>query len=142
MLGGYGRAGHCARDPERRGRGDEGIDGNICFGKTHRAIFGVKAGDKVSVAMIRGLRGVIEREGAEIGVFLTLTPPKKTMIAEAAAGQFEMEGFEPVPRLQIVTVEEALRLRDRAVRLPARRDDGFRKAAREEDGGRQGRLEL
>lgn len=50
------------------------------------------------------------------------------MIAEAAAGQFEMEGFEPVPRIQIVTVEEALALRD----------DAFKKAAREEDRGAQG----
>ena len=65
------------------------------------------------------------------------------MVAEAAAaGHHEMEGFEPVPRLQIVTVEEALRLRDRAVRLPARRDDTFRKAAREEDSRRQGTLDL
>ncbi|ROU02487.1 site-specific DNA-methyltransferase [Histidinibacterium lentulum] len=122
---------------------DRGIDGNIFFGKTGRAIVSVKAGDNVSVAMIRDLRGVIEREGAEIGIFLTLTEPKRTMLAEAAAaGQFEMEGFAPVPRLQVVSVEEALSLRDRAVRLPARRDDAFRKAAREEDRGAQGALDL
>lgn len=61
------------------------------------------------------------RQKAEIGIFLTLTEPKKTMVAEAAAaGQFQMEGFEPVPRIQIVSIEEALNLRDRAVRLPAR----------------------
>jgi site-specific DNA-methyltransferase (adenine-specific) len=47
-----------------------------------------------------------------------------------------------VPRLQIVTVQQALRLRDRAVRLPARRDDGFRRAAREEDRGAQGAFDL
>ena len=93
--------------------------------------------------MIRDLRGVIEREKAEIGIFLTLTPPTKPMITEAAAaGQFEMEGFSPVPRVQIVTVEEALELRDRAVRLPARRDDTFKKAAREEDKGAQGKLDI
>jgi site-specific DNA-methyltransferase (adenine-specific) len=74
--------------------------------------------------MVRDLRGVIEREKAEIGVFLTLTPPKATMTAEAAAaGLFEMDGFARVPRLQIVTIEQALALRDRAVKLPARRDD-------------------
>ncbi len=122
---------------------DKGIDGNIFFGKTSRAIVSVKAGDNVSVAMIRDLRGVIEREGAEIGIFLTLAEPKKTMVAEAAAaGQFTLEGFEPVPRIQIVTVAEALRLRDRAVRLPARRDDTFRQARREEDRGAQGALDL
>ncbi|WP_297771066.1 DNA methyltransferase [uncultured Roseovarius sp.] len=122
---------------------DRGIDGNVYFGKTHRAIVSVKAGDNVGVGMIRDLRGVIERERAEIGIFLTLTEPKKTMISEAAAaGQFEMEGFEPVPRIQIVTIEQALELRDRAVRLPARRDDAFKRAAREEDRGAQGALDL
>jgi hypothetical protein len=53
-----------------------------------------------------------------------------------------MEGFASVPRLQIVTIEEALALRDRAVRLPARRDDAFKRAAREEDRGAQGQLPL
>ena len=103
-----------------------------------------EAVDNVSVQMIRDLRGVIEREKAEIGVFLTLTPPKATMTAGGRGGGaiHEMEGFAPVPRLQIVTIEEALALRDRAVKLPARRDDVFKRAAREEAPERQGRLEL
>jgi site-specific DNA-methyltransferase (adenine-specific) len=122
---------------------DRGIDGNIWFGKTGRAIVSVKAGDTVGVSMIRDLRGTIEREGAEIGILLSLTPPKKTMIAEAAAaGQHELDGFAPVPRLQIVTVEDALALRDRAVQLPARRDDAFKRAAKEDDPGAQGSLGL
>jgi site-specific DNA-methyltransferase (adenine-specific) len=124
---------------------DKGIDGNIFFGTKHegRAIVSVKAGDNVGVAMIRDLRGVIEREGAGIGVFLTLTEPSKPMVTEAAgAGQYEMPGFAPVPRIQIVTIEEALKLRDRALRLPARRDDTFKRAAREEDRGAQGALDL
>ncbi len=122
---------------------DRGIDGNIYFAKTARAIVSVKAGDNVGVGMIRDLRGVIEREKAEIGVFLTWTERKKTMISEAAAaGQFEIEGFAPVPRIQVVTIAEALELRDRAVRLPLRRDDAFRKAAREEVVGAQGKFDL
>lgn len=122
---------------------DKGIDGNIYFGKTSRAIVSVKAGDNVSVAMIRDLRGVIEREKAEIGVFLTLTEPTKPMVAEAAAaGQYLSDDAAPVPRVQIVTVEEALRLRDRAVQIPLRRSDTFKKAAREEDKGAQGKLDL
>jgi len=48
----------------------------------------------------------------------------------------------PVPRLQIVTVAEAMHLRDRALRLPARRDDAFKRAAVEKDAGAQGRLNL
>ena len=122
---------------------DRGIDGNIYFAKTARAIVSVKAGDNIGVGMIRDLRGVIEREGAEIGVFLTLTEPKKTMITEAAAaGLFEMEGNDPVPRIQLVTIEDALTLRDRAVRLPLRRGDTRKKAPREEDQGRQSALDL
>jgi hypothetical protein len=35
-----------------------------------------------------------------------------------------------------------MRLRDRAVQLPARRDDAFKRAAREEAPGRQGRFDL
>ncbi len=64
------------------------------------------------------------------------------MIAEAAAaGQFEMDGFSPVPRIQIVSVAAALQLRDRAVRLPVQRDDAFKRAKREGGAG-QGRLDL
>ena len=53
-----------------------------------------------------------------------------------------MNDFAPVPRIQIVTVAAAMALRDRAVRLPARRDDGFRRAAAEVDARAQGRLDL
>ena len=77
---------------------DKGIDGNLWFGPKHqgRAIVSVKAGDNVQVNMIRDLRGVMMREGAGVGVFLTLTPPTKPMITEAAgAGQYEMDGLRP-----------------------------------------------
>ena len=53
-----------------------------------------------------------------------------------------MNDFAPVPRIQIVTIAAAMALRDRAVRLPARRDDGFRRAAREQDTRSQGALDL
>ncbi len=123
---------------------DKGIDGNIYFGPKSegRAIVSVKAGDNVGVSMIRDLRGVIEREGASVGIFLTLSEPSRPMITEAAgAGQFEMDGFSPVPRIQIVTIEQAMELRDRAVRLPAKFDN-FKKAVAEEDTSRQKALDL
>ena len=64
------------------------------------------------------------------------------MVTEAAgAGLCDVAGFGAVPRIQIVTIEQAMALRDRAVRLPAR-IDSFRKAAREEDGTRQQVLDL
>ncbi len=123
---------------------DKGIDGNIFFGaKTEgRAIVSVKAGDNVGVAMIRDLRGVIEREGADIGIFLTLTEPSRPMMTEAAgAGQAQVRGFGAVPRIQIVTIDAAMRLRDRAVRLPARLES-LKRAVREEDGTRQQAMDL
>ena len=56
--------------------------------------------------------------------------------------QYELHRLAPVPRLQIVTIEEAMRLRDRAVVLPARRDDTFKRAAKEVDKRAQGALDL
>ncbi len=41
-----------------------------------------------------------------------------------------------------MTVADAMRLRHRAVDLPARRGDTFARAAREEGPGRQGALDL
>ena len=124
---------------------DKGIDGNLFFGAKHegRAIVSVKAGDNVGVAMIRDLRGVIEREGAGIGVFLTLAEPSRPMVTEAAgAGQFVLPGTDmAVPRIQIVTVEQAMALRDRAVRLPLAREN-LKRAAKEVDKGAQGALDF
>ena len=56
--------------------------------------------------------------------------------------QYELHRLAPVPRIQIVTIEEAMRLRDRAVLLPARRDDTFKRAAKEVDKRAQGALDL
>ena len=55
------------------------------------------------------------------------------MLAEAAgAGQFAEEGFAPVPRVQIVTIEGA------TAPCTCRPDDAFKRAAREEAPDRPG----
>ena len=54
---------------------------------------------------------------------------------------YELPGFAPVPRIQIVTIAQALALRDRAVRLPLAQDS-FKRAAKEVDGTQQGALDL
>ena len=66
------------------------------------------------------------------------------MITEAAgAGLYEVPGYAgSVPRIQIVTLEQAMALRDRAVKLPALRQDSFKRAARKEDTTSQGRRDL
>lgn len=98
---------------------DRGIDGRLYFhdepegGKTKQIIFQVKSG-KPKVTELRDLRGVVERERAAIGVYITLENPTKAMVKEAASagyyhstwnlGDSEMQ----FPRIQIITIEELL----------------------------------
>ena len=51
----------------------------------------------VSVAFVRDLRGVVERERAEVGVLLTLEEPTKPMQVEAASAGFYKSAFHPAP---------------------------------------------
>ena len=126
---------------QTKNTGDGGIDGIIPFGKKSMAVVSVKAGENVGVAMIRDLRGAMERTGAEIGIFLTLTPPRGGMAAEAAAaGQHEEPGFAPVPRIQIVTIETAMELRDRAAQIPARLGSVQKVAPKQKNDADQGKL--
>ena len=96
---------------------DQGIDGVINFfeqdkkGKaTARKVVvqvksgGVKAGD------IRDLKGVLEREKATIGVFITLELPTQPMIREALqAGFYESEFWDKRYRkLQILSIRDLL----------------------------------
>jgi site-specific DNA-methyltransferase (adenine-specific) len=94
---------------------DKGIDGVMVFtddnsGKAKKVVVSVKGGHNVSVAQIRDLGHVIERENAAIGVFLTLEPPTKPMLSEAAEkGFYHSPGWnKDYPRLQILTVEDLL----------------------------------
>jgi len=90
---------------------DGGIDGLIYFRSdaktTERAIVSVKGGG-VSVPMVRDLKGVLDREKAPIDVFLTLEPPTRPMEKEAASAGFYTLGDRQYPRLQIITIEQAL----------------------------------
>jgi hypothetical protein len=121
---------------------DGGIDGLIYFRSdaktTERAIVSVKGGDNVGVPMIRDLKGVLDREKAPIGVFMTLVPPTRPMETEAASAGFYELGGRKYPRLQIITIEQALRGAKPAIPLV---DTGaaFKKAGRESDHG-QGTL--
>jgi site-specific DNA-methyltransferase (adenine-specific) len=114
---------------------DRGIDGRLYFhddesGNSKQIIFSVKGGG-VSVPQIRDLRGVIEREKAEIGVFLSFEEPTKPMLKEAAEAGFYKSG--PLdkalyPRLQILTIQQLLD--GKQPDYPARRDATFKKAPR------------
>jgi len=101
-----------ARPEDEKKGADKGIDGRLFFhddnnGKTKQIIFSVKSG-KVSVDHIRDLRGVMEREEAEIGVFLTFEAPTKQMSREAAEAGFYTSPWGKHPRIQILSIEELL----------------------------------
>ena len=92
---------------------DRGIDGNIYFHNgpygVGRIIASVKGGENIGVQMVRDLRGVIEREEAEMGVMVTLANPTGPMLSEAAsAGFVRKSAHGRLPRLQIVSVADIL----------------------------------
>jgi hypothetical protein len=101
---------------------DTGIDGVIYFkhisdGKvtTEKVIVSVKGGETVNVAMIRDLAHVVQRERAQIGLFITLAEPTGPMRTEALKeGYFETSvGGEYLKqgkylKIQIITIEELL----------------------------------
>ncbi|MFY9791359.1 MAG: DNA methyltransferase [Candidatus Sulfotelmatobacter sp.] len=103
-----------ARPLEKKKGADQGIDGRLYFhdekgGKTKQIILSVKAG-KLHAPYVRDLRGVIEREKAEIGVLISMEAPTKPMLKEAAeAGFYRSPGLtDRYPRIQILSIEELL----------------------------------
>lgn len=123
-----------ARPVEQKKGADRGVDGRLYFhddasGKSKQILFSVKAGG-VSVTQIRDLRGTLEREKAEIGVFLCFEQPTKPMEREAVeAGFYQSSDGSRYPRIQIFTIEELLA--GKQVQYPAhRRDQTFKRAPR------------
>jgi adenine specific DNA methylase Mod len=118
----------------RRGA-DKGIDGRLYFhddasGKSRQIILSVKGGH-VEHSHVRDLRGVLDREQAEIGVLITLEPPTRPMITEAAsAGFYKPPSYEgrSFPRIQILTIEEILA--GRQIDFQPMRDATYKQAPR------------
>jgi DNA modification methylase len=102
-----------ARPAEQKKGADRGIDGRLYFhddqgGDSKQIIFSVKAGG-VTVSQIRDLVGVLDREKAQIGVFLCFEPPTKPMHREAAdAGVYTSPDGSTYPKVQILTVQQVL----------------------------------
>ncbi len=97
---------------EKKGA-DKGIDG-IAFmmegiNKTSQVLFSVKSGS-VSVKEIRDLRGVIERDKAAIGIFITLEEPTKPMLEEARVAGTHRNSLtgQEFDKLQIITIQQML----------------------------------
>jgi DNA modification methylase len=99
-----------ARGVEKKGA-DKGIDGRLFWhegdGKTRQLIISVKAGN-LQRSQVHELRGVIEREKAEVGVLLSFEEPTRPMREEAASAGFHTSPWGKHPRIQLLTVEDVL----------------------------------
>jgi len=90
---------------------DRGIDGRLYFleskgGEAKQIIFSVKGGRNIGVSEVRDLIGVLQREGADIGVYISLAEPTKPMIREAAeAGYYTSIDGSKYPRIQLLGIE-------------------------------------
>jgi site-specific DNA-methyltransferase (adenine-specific) len=98
---------------EKKGA-DRGIDGRITFTigpkcEMGQALVSVKSGH-VNSSMIRDLKGTIEREGAQIGLFITLEEASREMELEATTAGFYTSPIsgKDYPRIQILTIRELL----------------------------------
>ena len=124
--------------PQGKKGSDKGIDGVIRFlddstGKPKRAIVQVKS-SKVKAGDVRDLRGVVEREQAAVGVFITLEPASKDMLAEAAgAGLYHSPGWNrDYPRLQVLTIADLFNGQE--VKMPMTATT-FKQAGKEQGAG-------
>jgi site-specific DNA-methyltransferase (adenine-specific) len=90
---------------------DRGIDGRIPFREANSLdfndiIFSVKGGQNVGVSEVRDLIGVVQREDAAIGVYISIVEPTKPMLKEAAeAGFYTSKDGSRYPKIQLLTIE-------------------------------------
>jgi len=121
----------------RKKGADSGIDGLIFFQDDNRGakkiVVSVKGGENVNVSMVRDLKGVLEREKAALGLFVTMAPPTKPMLTEAAAaGLYHSASYnENWPRIQVLTVEGLLAGSERPTFKSVNFSLGFKQAKRE-----------
>lgn len=92
---------------------DRGIDGQMYFMNGPmgwgRILTSVKGGHHVGAKDVREFKAVIDREKAEMGLFICLNEPTRDMNTEAAAFGFIQTAHGHLPRLQIVSIAEWFR---------------------------------
>ena len=119
---------------------DRGIDGRLYFhddnsGTSKQIIFSVKGGQNIGVSEVRDLIGVLQREKAEIGVYISFAEPTREMRREAAeAGFYTSPGISAsagrkFPRIQLLTIRDLIE-GAKSVQRPLTRDTTFKKAPR------------
>ena len=99
---------------EQRRGADRGVDGMLYFIDGQRrapqkAVIQIKGG-RVSSPQVRDLAGVVEREKAALGLFISLEPPTRDMRQEAAAAGFYRSNLwdRDFPKIQLRTIGEML----------------------------------
>jgi site-specific DNA-methyltransferase (adenine-specific) len=96
---------------EQKKGADRGVDGELFFpngpGRPWgRMLTSVKGGEQVGPSMVRDFGRVLEREQAQLGLFICLHPPTREMTREAASVGLADVVHGDIPRLQIVAIEE------------------------------------
>ena len=99
---------------EQRRGADRGIDGTIYFvdgprRTPQKVVIQVKGG-RVSSPQVRDLKGVVEREKAALGLFISLDDPTRDMRAEEASGGFYHSELwqRDFPKIQLRTIADLL----------------------------------
>ncbi len=115
---------------DKKKGGDTGIDGikypRVSPTETVKTVVSVKGGEHLAPTMVRDLKGVMERENAAMGIFISLEEPTAGMKKEAAStGVYKTPLGATYPKLQIFTVEELLS--GAKVHAPSQ-DETFKKA--------------
>ncbi len=122
-------------DSNRKGA-DRGIDGRKLFfddnsGTAKQIIFSVKGGQNISVSEVRDLIGVLQREKAEMGAYISFAEPTGPMKREAAeAGFYTSSDGSKYPRVQLLTIKGLMDKTQHLQRPLHARDVTFRKAPR------------
>jgi hypothetical protein len=100
--------------PQQSRGADRGIDGVIYFvdgpRRTPQKVVVQVKGGRVSSPQVRDLKGVVEREKAAIGLFISLDPPTRDMRQEAAAAGFYHSDLwqRDYAKIQLSTIGEML----------------------------------
>jgi Restriction endonuclease len=116
---------------------DTGIDGIRYFRDldrkdVHTMLISVKGGENVGPTMVKDLIATLARDKADIGLFITLAPPTKAMLTEAAAaGFYESPNGKKYGRVQLLSIEGLLNKTQRAEHPDYEPDTGYKKAKAE-----------
>lgn len=121
---------------------DSGIDGIIYFqddkATTKKIMVSVKGGEHVTRTMMADLKNTVDREGAQMGLFVTLVEPTAPMRKEALSAGFYTNPFdEQFPKIQIMTIAELMGGKKPQYRDFTGGSASFKKAKAEKQSGEQ-----